>query len=181
MPSHINFNLTLDIDEFLNVFNRSKKNVLNNFDRIQANLPDDAHNIPMFKDLIDQFSFIPKNRSSIDLFQFVGNSRPHINAGNNGLLIFPLAGSFLLNFYSYVTPTTDEDGRPTMDQKNMSPEELAAIESTKIESITVSSPIAIDGLTTLSLHNNGSNAVVLVLKIDKYTSWETVTEFFNNV
>ena len=180
MPSHININHTYDASSILEVFNNAEKyspppmagqaNI--------ATLGSEAYNDPLFAPFFDKFPFIPKNDLSIDLLQLTGNQRPHINPGNNGLLIFPLDVGFILNTYSYQTTTVDDAGRPTMNFGTMTVADFDAIETTLIESVMITTPVAIDGLTTFSMHlDGGTPPTLLVLKIDKTINWSTVYNY----
>lgn len=179
MPSHININYTYDASSILEVFNNAEKHTPPNLpNQLTANLGKAVYDNPLFAPFFDTFPFIPKNDFSIDLIQLTGNQRPHINPGNNGLLIFPLGVGLILNTYSYQTTTVDDTGRPVMDHSTMTPADYAEIESTLIESVLITTPVAIDGLTTFSFHLDDNNPVkLLILKIDKNCSWETAYNF----
>jgi hypothetical protein len=180
MPSNITFSFDYDPSDFLKLFNDSEKSVLT--DSItQANLGENVTESPLLESFFYRFPFISKNNSSAELIQFVGSTRPHINPGNNGLLVFPIRGSLTLNTFSYVPPTKDENGRPTMDPKSLTEGEIAAIEATKVDSVTVSTPMAVDGLTTHSFSPAEVDPIFLILKIDKTISWSHVEKFFNAV
>ena len=179
MPSNIILNIDYDKTELLDLFNNSERLVLNNFNRVVAILGDNFSKLPIFTRYLDMFNFIPKSDLSIELLQITGNSKPHINPGNNGLLIFPVSGTpLILNTYSYTTPHKDENGRLEMDSRSMSSDEISAIESTLIESVPIEHPIAVDGLTTLSFHvTTEPYPIVLVLKINKMVDWADVYSF----
>ncbi len=179
MPSHINVNYTYDASSILEVFNNAEKYSPPRVPTdIMARLSPAPYNDPMFAPFFDTFPFIPKNDLSIDLLQVTANHRPHINPGNNGLLVFPLDGGFILNTYSYQVTTFDSTGRPTMDFSTMTPADYAEIESTLIDSVVITTPVAIDGLTTFSFHLDDNNPVtLLILKIDKNCNWETAYNF----
>jgi hypothetical protein len=177
MPSYYKFDFDHDPNALLTLFNDFSKTTFNNFNRIKADLPTGICESDLMKPFFDAFYFIPKYDLSIEILQLTGNTRPHINSGNNGLIIFPIQGTILLNNYSYVTPFTDENYRPVMDHLNMGEEEILAIESTKIESVVIDRPTLIDGLKTLSFHPNSSNPIVLALKVNKIIEWYEVYNF----
>lgn len=186
MPSNITINLDYDKTELLELFNNSEKLLLTSFDRVKADLPEGACDLPIFAKYFEMFSqFVPKHDLSLELLQIAGNVRPHINPGNNGLIIFPISGTPLtLNTYSYATPYKDKGGRPIMDAINMSPEEVSEIEATLIESIAVTQPILVDGLTTLSFRvSEEPHPLVLILKVSTLVNWFAVHNFvkrYNN-
>lgn len=173
MPSYVKFNHDYDQQQLLNLFNESQKFASNNSVRNVANLGEDCQNSDILAPLFASFSFIPKNSNSCELSQFIKNGNPRTNPGNNGLLIFPVSGSLSLNIYDYVSDNTDSEGRPVLDPESMSESELAEIEQTKIETVQIDSPIAVDGLTTYSLSPSEPNTIVLMLKIDIAKSWES--------
>lgn len=181
MASHVTINQEYPKQELADLFAASTKTEANNSSRLIADLGENAFDSELLAPLFRRFTFVPKNDNSVELCQFVDNTRPHINPGNTGLVIFPVSGSLTLNTYSYVTPTSDANGRPTMDFLNMSDVEIAEIEATKTESVVIDSPMAIDGLTTFSLHPTQPDTVVLVLKIDMLRSWESVTTELTNL
>lgn len=177
MPAYYKFDFSYDPTAFLTLFNDSTKSSLSNFNRILANLPSGICETDLMKPFFDAFNFIPKNDLSIEILQLTGNSKPHINPGNNGIILFPLQGSILLNHYSYITPYKDENRRPVMNQQNMSDAELLAIESTKIDTTVIDRPTLIDGLQTMSFHMNSPEPIVLALKVNKIRDWFDVYNF----
>lgn len=180
MLSNININFEYDKTELLDLFNNSEKEYITKFSRTKAILDENVNELALFSKYFDTFPFIPRYDLSIELGQITGNSPPHVNPGNNGLLIFPVSGNpLILNTYSYITPFKDTNtGRPIMDVANMSPEELAAIETTIIETKEITQPIAIDGLTTFSLHTNSDPCpIILALKIPLIINWAIVYNF----
>lgn len=180
MPSHININYTYDANSILEVFNNAEKYTTPRSPmQLMAKLGKAVYDDPLFAPFFDTFPFVPKNDLSIDLLQLTANQKPHINPGNNGLLIFPLDVGFILNTYSYQTPTVDDTGRPVMDPTTITPADYVEIETTLIESVLITTPVAIDGLTTFSIHlDEGTpSSTFLVLKIDKNTSWSTAYNF----
>lgn len=179
--SHIDIKFDYQKQELLNLFNNSPKTQPTNSSRIVADLGKNAIDSTLLAPFFNKFSFIPKNDLSYELIQLLEKTRPHINPGNAGLLIFPVNGLLTLNTYSYVTPTKDSNGRLTMDFLNMSDEEITEIEKTKIESVGIASPTAVDGLTTFSLEPTEPETIILVLKIDISSSWEQVVQKLQSV
>jgi hypothetical protein len=180
VPSNITINFEYDKTELLELFNNSEKEYFTPFSRSKAILGANASESDIFTRYFDAFPFIPKYDDSIELVQITGNSPPHINPGNNGLLIFPVSGNpLILNTYSYVTPFKDiNSGRPIMDLVNMSPEQVTEIESTLIETKEVNQPIAVNGLQTFSIHTNAEPCpIILVLKVPVVVNWSTVYNF----
>lgn len=181
MSSYINFNYDYSKQELLDLFNSSEKQPSDNSTRIMAVLGEQSYDLEAISPFFNKFSFIHKDDQSLALCQWMDKTKPHINARNNGVLIFPVSGSLKLNTYSYVTPNIDETGRPTIDFLNMTESEIEIIEATKIESVVVNSPIVINGLNTYSLEPNEPNTVTFVLKINTANNWESVLEFLQTM
>jgi hypothetical protein len=181
MASHININYEYSKQELADLFAGLSKTQATNSTRLMADLGENSFDLESLSPFFTKFNFIPKNDLSVELAEFVNITKPHINPGNNGLLIFPVSGSMTLNTYSYMTTTVDDNGRPTMDFLNMSEEEIDVIEGTKTGSVVIDTPIAVDGLTTFSLEPTEVNTVVLVMKIDKNQSWESVVEILESM
>lgn len=181
MTSHMDITFDYDKQELLDLFNNSTKKQATNSSRILADLGDNVIDSMTIAPFFDKFSFIPRTNLSYELVHLVDKTKPHVSPGNAGLLIFPVSGSLTLNTYSYVSPMKDSAGRPTMDFLNMSAEEIAEIEKTKIESVVIDSPMAIDGLTTFSLEPTEPNTIVLILKIARRQSWDSVTSMLKTM
>lgn len=181
MSYNIGFNFQYSKQQLLDLFNSSSKVESNNSTRILANLGSEPYSIPEVSLFFQAFPMIPRHENSCDFAQFIDNTRPHINNGNNGLLVFPVSGSLTLNKYSYETPEVDSEGRPFMDFLNMSAEQIADIELTKTDSVVIDTPMAINGLTTHSLHPTEPNTIVLILKIPKTESWESIVQLVQNM
>jgi hypothetical protein len=187
MTSYIKFVHEYSKQDLLDLFNNSEKKppdisgkeLPNYASTTLAVLGEDSFNLEKLSPFFETFSFIPKNDDSLALSKFLNNTSPFINLRNNGFLIFPVSGSLTLNNYNYI-PETESNGRPFIDILNMSESEIEDIEATKTESVIIDSPIAIDGLTTYSLHVTEPNTVTLVLKIPLSTSWESVLEFLKS-
>jgi hypothetical protein len=177
MLSTIPFNFDYDKIELLNLFNNADKQYLTKFNRTSANLELGIAESELFSRYFNEFPFISKFDLNIEIIQITGNARPHINPGNNGFLILPISGNpLIVGTYSYVTPYKfPNSDRPMMDVLNMSPETLANVESTFIESISVTQPTAVNGLRTFSFSvNDEPHPIVLLLKIPKTVDWSTV-------
>jgi hypothetical protein len=180
MPSNIVLNFAYDKNEILELFNNSEKSSLPNVvnSRIRAVLPSGIHESPIFSKYLTGLPFVARNDLSIDIFQIRKKMKPFVTTEVNGLLVFPISGSSLiLNTYSYVTPYTNENGRPIIDL-NISDEEVAAIEETLVDSVLIDQPVAIDGLTTFTIEPSSEPfPVVMMLKIDQSWDWATVYNF----
>jgi hypothetical protein len=179
MTSKVNFSYDYSKQDLLNLFNNSTKTTSDNSVRIIADLGDKPYELQEIAPFFEAFSFMIKDDKACELSKFLKNGNPRINSENNGLLIFPVNGSLTLNTYSYVTPSKDSTGRPVMNE--LYEAEIAAIETTKNNSVVISSPTAIDALTTYSLHPTESDTIVFMLKINSQQSWESVVEFLNNM
>jgi hypothetical protein len=176
MSSYIKFNHTYATQELLDLFNNSDKTLSSSSVRNIANLGKDCYNSQNLSPFFTAFPFIPKNDNSCELSQYLKEGTPRTNSGNNGLLIFPVSGSLSLSIYSYVSDNKDSAGRPILEPENISDSELTQIEQTKTETVEISSPIAVDGLSTYSLEPTEPNTVVFIMKINKFQSWESVVE-----
>jgi hypothetical protein len=181
MTSKVNFSYDYSKQDLLNLFNSSTKVPSDSYsERSIANLGDQPYELEEIAPFFESFSFMLKDDKACELSKFLTKGAPHINAGNNGLLIFPVNGSLTLNTYSYVTPSKDSTGRPVMNAE-MDSAEIALIEQTKTDSVVISSPTAVNGLSTFSLEPTAPDTIVFMLKINRQQSWESVVEFLNNM
>jgi len=181
MTSKVNFSYNYSKQDLLTLFNNSTKTTSENSVRSTANLGAQSFDLEELAPFFETFSFIEKHDNSCELSSFLKNGEPRINPENNGLLIFPVNGSLTLNTYSYVTPSKDSTGRPVMNVDSMDSAEIALIEQTKTDSVVIDAPIAVDGLTTYSLHPTAPNTIVFMLKIKRDQSWESIVELLNDM
>lgn len=183
MPSNIVVNYDYDKTELLELFNNSEKTTLTNFSgaisRNKAVLPNGIMSTPMFSKYIKAFNFLSTNDLTVEIFELREPMRPYITLRNNGWLIFPISGmQLILNTYSYVTPNRDENGRPLIDFKDMSDEEIGVIEETLVDSSPINQPIAVDGLTTFALRPTVEPfPILMTMKIDQSWDWATVYNY----
>lgn len=172
MKSHISINFDYSKSTLLDMFNSVSKTAFPRWNK--ANLPAGVNEFVEFESYFNAFTFLLKEDDTIEISELTANTKPHVNPGNNGLIVFPISGTLTLNTYSYVSKTLDQYGRRAIDTAAMTEEEQAQIESTLIESVDITSPMAIDGLTTFSLHPKDGSATVLFLKIPMNVQWDQV-------
>ena len=165
------FNFTYDKQPLLNLYNESDK--FNYPERIRANLP---INTSEFKPFLDKFQFVPHYDDCVEISELTQGTNPHINPGNNGLLIFPISGTVSLKVYSYVPQKRYEKGRPFIDIKNLPESALNDIKASMTETINITEPIVVNGLMTHSLEPIDTPAVILVLKMPVSVQWNDVID-----
>jgi hypothetical protein len=125
------------------------------------------------KDCIDsvfaQFPNIAHNRYNVELGEFFSYTKPYISPKNNGLLIIPLRGKILINFFSY------SDSRENLHpSRNTNQNELSAIRNTLIEQVVIDRPFLFNGLVVHDYKPTEGRALALILKIPLNTSWDSL-------
>jgi hypothetical protein len=168
MSAYFNINFTYDpqpLMDLMNLYNTSTTAVLH------ADLPVGISTSTVFDSYFDRVTtaIVPRDDRSIELCGIAKGVVPKINPNNNGIIVFPVSGETILKTYSYVPPV-DSSGRPTMDNVD-----TATILSTLVSSTSITSPTVINGLTVYSISRDENQfPVVLLLKIGKNVSWDTV-------
>jgi hypothetical protein len=131
-----------------------------------------------FAQYFKDFDLVNQHDDAMELCEFFGATNPHTNPYNNGLIIFPVSGTLTLNTYSYLPPAYNPKtmNRASFDFKNMSEQDKVIVTSSLVDSVDITSPMVIDGLTTYSLQpkSGTTSAIVLVLKIPMIHTWEDI-------
>ena len=114
---------------------------------------------------IDQYS-------SISFLRIWGETHPHTNVGNAGLVIFPIIGAIAIDCYNY-TPPLGNDGKSLLpsNPNNLTPEIL----DTHYLRHVIVKPIVVDGRSVYRLTRvDRATPVVLIFKIDANKDWTDV-------
>jgi len=120
-------------------------------------------------EIFRQFPLIAHNRYNVELGEFFSYTKPYISPKNNGLLIIPLRGSVVINFFNYASAR--EDLHPA---KVISQDELEAIKSTLIEQVVIDRPFLFNGLVVHDYKPADTRTLALILKIPLSVSWELI-------
>ncbi len=112
-------------------------------------------------------------QSCLSFIRIYGETHPHTNTGNAGLVIFPVTGSMVIDCYNYVPPR-DCDGKPILKS---SPDNLSKeILDTHYLSHVIDKPIIVDGrgVYRLCRQLNKPTPVALVFKLDLNINWDDI-------
>lgn len=174
MLPYKNINFTYDAQALLDLYNSSNK--VNLRDRINADISVETFSSPLINPFFEKYSFVPRYQNCLELSSVISASNPHINPGNNALLIFPVAGSVALNVYSFVPRRKTLEERPFIDVPNLTEDALAGIKSTLTETVEIKTPIIVNGLMTHSIAPVSDPALILVLKMPIGVYWNDVID-----
>ena len=156
-----------DRQELLKLFSESNKAHVN----LLYKVTDDIINHPAVVKLFKLYPEIHHNIHNFELGAFQIQSRPYVSPGNNGIIVFPLGGACVFNFYSYGSG----------DREKMSPlreqvrGETTAIRNTLTESVTVENDVvALNGLMTHDYNPVGDGLICAILKIPLNVTWDSL-------
>jgi hypothetical protein len=119
-------------------------------------------------------SINPENMDKMCAFmEIVGESAPHTNMGNNGLIIVPLLPPVKLELFSY-EPPLDADGRPNFPASPANYRVEGIWESTYLRR-EFTTPFAVNGQKVYRLkHIVGETPMALIFKIPLSVSFDEV-------
>jgi len=110
----------------------------------------------------------------------VNSSGPHIFPACNGMVIFPIVGSFITKFYSYKVPLVR--GRPALMGQLPDPIEHLALMDSFVDEVVVDKPTVIDGLCPhQDCKIDGEECIFLCFKIPMHIDWNTITAFIDSL
>lgn len=174
MKDHfININVEYDIDALSAMYDTPMLSRTGPF----VSVNEDITVSEAVSELFDKFN-LPLNNSNCSLTTIHKSVEIHTNPGNNGLIIFPVLGELQVEFYSAAPPIVNGLTMlsPNLkDRPRMTAEEVAEIKNSKIASIIVNSPIAINGRRIYSYAPaNATIPLVFVLKIPFDVDWKQI-------
>ena len=120
---------------------------------------------PGFDLVIDQ-----PNPTNFGIAKIRNKTGLHCTPRNNGLIIFPLEGTVVYDFYSYVP----NPGRPKLLPYNLTETQTQEIMKTFVESVRIDQPTAINGLVVHNYYPLETSAVFYAVKIPVKMTWEDV-------
>jgi hypothetical protein len=106
-------------------------------------------------------------------------SGPHVLPSCNGMIIFPIVGSFVTKFYSYKVPLVR--GRPHLQGPLEDPSMQLALMDSFVDEVVVDKPTVIDGLCPHQDYMSNDECVFLCFKIPMHIDWNTITQFIDSL
>lgn len=176
MASYTKINFSYDKQSLLNLFTNSPKEVTPKI--THAEISDGFCDLPEFDVFFEKFKMIPRHNGYPALSEITATLPPHANPGNNGLIIFPVAGIVRLTTYEYDLHRQDSNGDSVIDNSVVNNNTLNEIETTLLETYDIVEPIVIDGKKTHTFSPVESPAIIFVLKIPNLVS---VTQILNSL
>jgi hypothetical protein len=143
-------------------------------------VPAGANSSALFSPFFEHFPpcVIPKDDRSIKIQKIVHTEYRTLIGECNGMIIFPVNGEALLCIYSYDIQADPNTGRPTINSKNFTPEDMENIESTIVTTTPITQPMVVSGFQLFSIKRGsdlpGSAPTVLSLMINGTESWSNV-------
>ena len=119
------------------------------------------------------------NQGTVALNSVTKTSGPHIPPACNGMIIFPIVGSFTTKFYSYKVPLVR--GRPTLMGPMPDPIEQTALMDSFVDEVVVDKPTAIDGLSPHMDCKTDDECIFLCYKLPMHVDWNSVTHFIDSL
>jgi hypothetical protein len=174
------FDLNYDKESLLALYNQHKDGDANqkggfyelDFDEILEN----AEVLRLF-DILEIFG--SPNQGTVALISVSKTSGPHIPPSCNGMVIFPIIGSFVTKFYSHKVPLVR--GRPALLGPLEDPIEQLALMDSYVDEVVVDKPTAIDGLCPHMDCKTDDECVLLCFKTPMHVDWNTVTQFIDSL
>jgi hypothetical protein len=115
----------------------------------------------------------------VALMSLVKTVGPHCLPACNGMIIFPIVGSFITKFYSYKVPVIH--GRPTLQGPLPDPAAQQALLESFVDDVIIDRPTAVDGLCPHQDYKIDDECIFLAFKVPAHIDWESVTEFINSL
>ena len=181
MKDHfINIDMDYDIDTFISMYDTTSLQTSGPFAAFNGDLTGYEDVVNLF----DKFS-LPLNNSNCKLTTIFKAVSVHTNPGNNGLILFPLAGDLVVKFYSAEPPIVN--GLPMLtpylkNRPHLTSNEYNTIINSEFATKILKNPIAINGRKLYAYSPaNGTIPLVFLLKIPFGVEWNQIQTVIENL